>query len=361
MTLEVREITPHGLGAVSIVRVRGSDARATVERIASGTNTSVGSLKLVNLALDGELVDRALVAVLSHDEVEVCLHGSPKLVQRVVDHLRKGSEHAIARTMEERASELCASAPSESAARILLDQAAGALRGEITNLPNLTTDARIMAIDALAARGRHAHFALVPARVVLAGPVNAGKSTLFNALLGRRGALVSDAPGTTRDVVWARARFGEYPVLLADTAGERALDPHPGGQAAVEQAGQEHGRRARGSADLVFWLTPARERTPVSPPEDERRVIRLTSQADRLDPDDGCSVENALSARDDSAGACELVIRLFHRHFDLPDSPWIPGSAVPFDPELVRDIVALRDLRSSALLASALARVLAPS
>src|SRR5690606_34862236 len=64
------------------------------------------------------------------------------------------------------------------------------------------------------------------ARVALVGPVNAGKSSLFNALLGRRRALVHDAPGTTRDVLEARCRLADLDVVLLDTAGERVTtDP----------------------------------------------------------------------------------------------------------------------------------------
>ena len=62
-----------------------------------------------------------------------------------------------------------------------------------------------------------------PFRAVLAGPPNAGKSSLFNALLGRDAALVSDQPGTTRDFLCGRLVIEHLTIELVDTAGLRPL------------------------------------------------------------------------------------------------------------------------------------------
>ena len=87
--------------------------------------------------------------------------------------------------------------------------------------------------------------------VVLAGPPNAGKSTLLNALAGRDAAIVSEIPGTTRDAIEVRCDLGGLPVLLVDTAGLReTADP-------VEAEGVARTRSRIGQADLVLLLTPA--------------------------------------------------------------------------------------------------------
>lgn len=89
------------------------------------------------------------------------------------------------------------------------------------------------------------------ARVVLAGPPNAGKSSLFNALLGRPRALVADQPGTTRDYVEAELELDRYGCVLVDTAGLRE------GAEAIEQAGVALSRAQMEGADVVLWIEAA--------------------------------------------------------------------------------------------------------
>jgi tRNA modification GTPase len=89
------------------------------------------------------------------------------------------------------------------------------------------------------------------ARVVLAGPPNAGKSALFNALIGRDRAIVSALPGTTRDYVEAELRLGAHELMLVDTAGLRA------GSDVLEEAGIARSREQIEGADLVVWVEAA--------------------------------------------------------------------------------------------------------
>jgi tRNA modification GTPase len=100
------------------------------------------------------------------------------------------------------------------------------------------------------------------ALVVLTGPPNAGKSSLFNALLGRDRAMVTATPGTTRDAIEADTTFDGYPVRLVDTAGIRA------GGDELEQLGMERSHRWAADADLVIACTP---------PDTERNDESLTT------------------------------------------------------------------------------------
>lgn len=85
--------------------------------------------------------------------------------------------------------------------------------------------------------------------VVIAGPPNAGKSSLFNAIIGRNAAIVTDIAGTTRDLVEAPVSLGGYPFVLIDSAGLRddASD-------AVEAIGIGRAAVAIKQADIVLWL-----------------------------------------------------------------------------------------------------------
>ena len=87
--------------------------------------------------------------------------------------------------------------------------------------------------------------------VAIAGPVNAGKSTLLNRLARREAAIVSPYPGTTRDVIEVHLDLGGYPVTLLDTAGIRVSDDP------VEQEGMRRAAARAAGADLVLWVIDA--------------------------------------------------------------------------------------------------------
>lgn len=91
-------------------------------------------------------------------------------------------------------------------------------------------------------------------RVVLAGPPNAGKSTLFNALVETEAAITSPTAGTTRDVITRPVAMGGIAFLFVDTAGLRDESGD-----AVEMIGIDRARGELARADLVLWLGPEGE------------------------------------------------------------------------------------------------------
>jgi tRNA modification GTPase len=105
-------------------------------------------------------------------------------------------------------------------------------------------------------------------RVTIAGPPNAGKSSLLNALAGRDAAITSAIPGTTRDVIQLPLAINGVPYLFSDTAGLR----HSGDE--IEAIGVDRAREAVAGADLILWLG-APEECPV--PE---RSILVSSKSD---------------------------------------------------------------------------------
>jgi tRNA modification GTPase len=123
-------------------------------------------------------------------------------------------------------------------------------------------------------------------RVVLAGPPNAGKSTLFNALVEDEAAITAAEPGTTRDVLLRSVALGGVPFTFVDTAGLRDE-----GAGAIERIGIERARNEAGRADLVLWLGPEGAGPPGS------RLWEIAAQCDRPDAPAKSAATFRLSAR----------------------------------------------------------------
>jgi len=105
-------------------------------------------------------------------------------------------------------------------------------------------------------------------RVVVAGPPNAGKSSLLNAIAGEERAIVTEVPGTTRDHIEVPLALGGVPILLTDTAGLRDSVDH------VEAIGIARSTSLIGAADVLIWMGDPHE-TPEHP-----RAIRVLAKAD---------------------------------------------------------------------------------
>jgi tRNA modification GTPase len=145
-----------------------------------------------------------------------------------------------------------AEARTERTAAILLDQYHGALGRAVNEvrkcLDRNDLDGARARLEDLVARSAIGLHLIQPWRVVVAGPPNAGKSTLVNAMVGYARAIVDPQPGTTRDLVTALTAIEGWPVELCDTAGLRDA-AHP-----VEQAGVAAARRSLAEADLVLLV-----------------------------------------------------------------------------------------------------------
>ena len=315
--------SPPGRGAVGIVRLSG-----TPDRLAPILHGLMGDavhrlrdrrLGLVDVLDRDDVLDRALAvrfegprSYTGEDVVELHLHGNPALLSAVVDRAcvlgarvagpgeftRRAVANGRVDLLEAEAIDALIRAESLDAAKIVRRH----LDGELQNSLSLMRDALVEVAAALEAsvdfpeeievhelmpdlarlapvRDRLARLEasfvagrrlVEGVRVVLSGPVNAGKSTLFNALLGHERAIVSEHPGTTRDVVSETVVWEGIPVRLEDTAGVRdAVDP-------VEVVGIQRSRAARDVADVIIEVRDGRG--PL-----EAEGLRVATRADGLD------------------------------------------------------------------------------
>jgi tRNA modification GTPase len=124
--------------------------------------------------------------------------------------------------------------------------------------------------------------------VVIAGPPNAGKSTLINALARKELAIVSPLAGTTRDVIETPLALDGIAMRFSDTAGLRS-----GSGDAIERIGIDRAKTAVEAADILLWLGP-----PKAAP-DHPRTILIAAQADRWRGD---------AAAEADAARCDLIL-----------------------------------------------------
>jgi tRNA modification GTPase len=316
--------------AIAVVRISGPRADAALEALA-GALPEPRRAVVAALRAGGELLDNALISrfpgphsATGEDVAELHLHGGRSVVAGVLaalaalDGLRPAAPGEFTRRAFENGRIDLAEAEgladlleaeTESQRRAALALAGGGLSRQVE-----AWQARILAFAARveaaldfsdeddvsllpadfaaqlgALRGELAGWLARPPaerlkdgiRVVIAGPPNAGKSSLLNALASREAAIVTDVPGTTRDLIEAPVAIAGMPFVLVDTAGLRESAD------AVESIGVARARASAEAADLLLWLG--------APAEGPPGAIRVHPKSDLGPPASGADL--AVSAR----------------------------------------------------------------
>jgi tRNA modification GTPase len=321
--------TAPGRGAIGVIRVSGARATRVLQRLAPGLSPAPRVATLTTLKAEGAVVDQALVlffpgprSFTGEDVVELHTHGAPRLLQVVLQAALRENEVRLAEPGEFTRRALMHGRIDLTQAEAILDlvearseaevkSAAARLEGALTRLleelyrPLLQLSAELegaldfpdeadgvercapvidrclLSARRLEASARAATQIRQGRLVVLYGPVNAGKSTLFNRLVGSARALVDDEPGTTRDALEATIELGGQAVTLVDTAGFRE------GAGRVEALGIERTRQVLNEADVAVLLCPPNAETVAleswrSEVPDERR-LEILGKADLLE------------------------------------------------------------------------------
>ena len=136
----------------------------------------------------------------------------------------------------------------------------------------------------LQSEGRQGRIIREGIRVLIAGPPNSGKSSLFNAFLRYNRAIVTPHPGTTRDYLEERVALRGYTLILTDTAGLRDT------RDSIERQGIERSFELMRSADLILHLSPADQarqgaEDSLIPTEFHPKTLWLLSKSDLASPD----------------------------------------------------------------------------
>ncbi len=299
--------TPPGRGGIGVVRLSGPESRAIAEALVKVSRSLVAARATLGQVLgpSGEVLDEALVtwfegprSYTGEDVVEIAAHGAPVLLAYLVEAaIERGARLAqpgeftqraflagrLDLTQAEAVHDLIA-AQTLQQARVAASQLGGSLARAVAPIKrrlfeliagleagvdfaeddlDLLPEAEIVAalsvlqsqLAALGGTFRYGRILRDGVRLAIVGRPNAGKSSLFNRLLGRDRAIVTALAGTTRDPIAERLALGGIPVELIDTAGLREIAATP--ETEAEREGIARSRATLADADLILHVVDA--------------------------------------------------------------------------------------------------------
>jgi tRNA modification GTPase len=320
-----------GKAAISVIRISGPDsARAIEALIGQLPRPRQASFRKIIDPDDGKIIDGGLVlwfpgpnSFTGEDSGEFQVHGSRAVVSLLLKvlgrmpglRLAKPGEFAR-RALENNQLDLVAiealgdliEAETEQQRRLAIEQADGQLQETVEHWRNDLLDSLVMieceldfsdemdapsvsrakvrvkceeilrSLTPLTAESAQVERIREGMTVLIAGPPNAGKSTLLNAITRRDVAIVSERAGTTRDLIEVKLDLGGFPVNLIDTAGIRATDDP------LEQEGVQRALKKSAAADLVLWLSAVGEPYHFPPCElTDRPLWGVLTKSDAVD------------------------------------------------------------------------------
>jgi len=325
--------TPPGPGGIGVIRLSGPKAQEIAravfhprverkkhaESFLPPRRATFGEIRNPRT---GELLDEAVVTFFKgpqsytgEDVVEFSCHGSPVVLRRVLDVLLELGARAagpgeftlraflngrIDLTQAEAIRDLI-EAQTTTQARVALRQMQGSLSQRLQPIRQTLVDAivqmetavefveddivtesrtsllsrledAIAHLEEIAAHYHTGRLVREGIHIAIVGKPNVGKSSLFNRLLERERAIVTEIPGTTRDMLIETASIAGIPIHLVDTAGLREATDR------IERLGIERSRQAIADADLLLLVLDGSQ--PLD--EDDRTVLAQTSSVPRL-------------------------------------------------------------------------------
>lgn len=359
--------TPSGAGAIAVIRVSGPGSISSAGQIFTGriplTEARSHTVHYGRIASsNGEVIDDVLVTVFRNpnsytgeDSVEISTHGSPLIIQKVLQALfQQNVRPAEAGEFTRRAfmNGRLDLAQAEAVADVINSRTEASLRGARNQLDGLLSanveglrtsllnissmleleldfaeedieflsqhetasrlDTIIESLDRLLRSYSFGRVIRDGVNIAIVGKPNVGKSSLLNYLLKEARAIVSEIPGTTRDVIREELNVDGILLRLFDTAGIRLTED------AVEKEGVLRSRNAVKEADLVVFLSDItagfdqelyEELSGLTKPE---RIIRAANKADLLTNAETVEADARISSKT-GAGIEELLKLLKER------------------------------------------------
>lgn len=299
----VAQATPHGVGAISVIRISGPESFNATDRIFTGStricDAQSHTINYGRIIANDEVIDDVLVSVFrapnsytGEDSVEISTHGNPLVIQKMVSLLLMSDDVRSAEPGEftKRAylNNRIDLAQAEAVLDVINSRTLASLRGARnqldgllsskvdgirSNLLNISSfveleldfaEEEIELIQKNELNGRiyniinqinkllgSYNFGRIlkdGLNVVIVGEPNVGKSSILNYLLKESRAIVSDIPGTTRDIIREEISLDGLLLKIFDTAGFRSTGE------IIEKEGVERSRLAVKNADLILFI-----------------------------------------------------------------------------------------------------------
>lgn len=377
---------------VAVIRVSGLEALRVAQSLAGADIKARQATLRPIRSRNKEMIDRGLVLTFpgpnsftGENCVEFHLHGGQAVVRRLLDELagmpglrqaeagefsRRAFENGKADLVEMEGLADLIAAETEMQRRLAMEQSFGRLSSiysgwaetltrlralieaeldfaDEDDVPGSVSDQVWVSVERLAAemdaylqQAGQGEIVRNGLKVVIAGPPNAGKSSLMNRLAGSELAIVTDIAGTTRDLLHADLDIGGYLVRLFDTAGLRETDER------VEQEGIKRAILAARSADILLYVEEIGLGSTERPPHEARKTIRIGNKIDRHSDDPAAAAYDLCISTVDGTGIERLKQMLID---DLERLNKHTGFALPVRDRQIGHLTAARACLGEAL------------
>ena len=287
--------SPHGRGAISLIRMSGDKALSIIRKITK--NKLKKQISVVNFPLNTGLIEKCVLTIFKapnsytgEDIVEISTHGNPYIVEEVIKKcldsgakianpgeftLRAFLNNKLSLDQSEAVIEVI-NANSKASLKAAQNSLEGGLKVKISAIQDKLRETRVLVETLIDFADEDVNVYIEEViskinefkrffasfnedmraynsisndvKVVVIGPPNSGKSTLINAIIGKKVSIVSEKQGTTRDVVTSSCLIDGIRFVFNDTAGIRKTSNK------IEKEGINLSKKALKSADIVIYL-----------------------------------------------------------------------------------------------------------
>ena len=326
--------SPPGRGAISIIRLSGDKAFSIIQKITKKKLKK--QISVVKFPLDKHLTEKCVLTIFrspnsytGEDIVEISTHGNPLIVEEVIKKclkigakiarpgeftLRAFLNNKLSLDQSEAVIEII-NANSKSSLKAAQNSLRGGLKTKISKIQDKLRETRVLVetlidfvdedvniyIEEVIAKIREfKHFfesfnedmkaygsISSDVKVVVIGPPNSGKSTLINAIIGKKVSIVNEREGTTRDVVASSCLIDGIRFVFNDTAGIRKTSD------IIEKEGIKLSKKALKSADIVIYLAEKLndfDKLPIIKSKKNIFVINKIDISNKKAPDGGFAI-----------------------------------------------------------------------